>query len=64
VDVKVHLRSVLVQQQLGIADDVEDEEDEDDVLVLAPVKTKAGRRPIRLDDETLAVLRGRRATVN
>lgn len=60
VDMKFHLGSVSVQQQLGLADD-EDDDTQDDALALAPVKTNAGRRSIMLDDETLAVLQEHRA---
>lgn len=57
-DVKFHLGSLSVQQQLGFSDD---DEDGDAAPVLAPVKTRAGRRSIKLDDITMAVLREHRA---
>jgi integrase len=64
VDVKFHLGSVSVQQQLGIDEDGEDDEgwEEDAAPVFVPLKTRAGRRSIKLDALTLGVLREHRAT--
>jgi integrase len=62
VDVKFHHGSLSVQQQLGLADDEEDEDADGEALVLAPVKTRASRRSIKLDAITLAVLQEHRAT--
>jgi len=59
-DVKFHLGSVSVQQQLGQGDDDEDESAEDEAPVFVPLKSEAGRRSIKLDDVTLAVLRAHR----
>ena len=62
-DVKFHLGSVSVQQQLGYGDDDAD----DDAAqvgagpVLVAVKSQAGRRSISLDDLTLAALQNHRA---
>jgi integrase len=62
-DVKFHLGSLSVQQQLGFVGDEEDDEflDEDASPVFVPVKTEAGRRSIRLDAITLTVLHAHRA---
>lgn len=61
-DVKFHLGSLSVQQQLGFVDDEEDEFlEEDSSPVFVPVKTEAGRRSIRLDRITLTVLHAHRA---
>jgi len=54
-DVKWNLKSLSVQQQLGLDDDEDGERD------LAPLKTRNGRRAISLDGETLRVLHEHRA---
>lgn len=50
VDVKRQLRSISIQQQLGLRKDAEG------MRELAPVKTKHGRRSVPLDEATLQVL--------
>ena len=64
-DVKFHLGSASVQQQLGYGDDEDDVDDDatevDAAPVLVAVKSKAGRRSISLDDLTLAALQNHRA---
>jgi integrase len=59
-DIKFHLGSVSIQQQLGFSDD-EDAEADGGAPVFVPVKTRNGRRSIKLDDITMAVLREHRA---
>lgn len=54
-DVKWNLKSLSVQQQLGLDEDDDGERD------MAPVKTRNGRRPISLDEETLRALHAHRA---
>ncbi len=64
-DVKLHLGSLSVQQQLAIDDDSEDGDEPAEVdagPLFAPVKTTAGRRSIRLDGITLDILKRHRAT--
>jgi integrase len=63
-DVKFHLGSVSVQQQLGIDEDDGDDErwEENAAPVFVPLKTRAGRRSIKLDALTLGVLREHRGT--
>jgi integrase len=53
--VKWNIRSLSVQQQLGLDDDDDGERD------LAPVKTPKGRRAVSLDDDTIRMLHGHRA---
>jgi integrase len=63
-DVKFHVGSVSVQQQLGMVEDEEDDDgttEDDAIPIFVPVKTEAGRRSIRLDQITLGVLREHRA---
>ena len=62
-DVKFHLGSVSVQQQLGLDDDENDDDGTaaDTAPAFVPVKTSAGRRSIRLDDMTIDLLRRHRA---
>jgi integrase len=61
-DVKHHVGSVSVQQQLGLGNDDEDDEEVENATSpdFVPVKTQAGRRSISLDDQTLGMLREHR----
>jgi integrase len=54
-DVRWNLNTLSVQQQLGLDDDDDGERD------FAPPKTRHGRRPIGMDEDTMRVLREHRA---